>query len=388
MAQSHVGIVALLACLCFASAVDHTHINNLSSKTICATTSYYNLDSFDREYYPTGSSQFVGRQITAGNSDVDEYTAVDQVRVEYWVLGDGGQNCDTATGKHSTAAIYSDDSMTTNNNADGQGVDVYNAGTNNQLQGLSFTVYGAPTFVARPTNEALPDQTRVATLQDVNNPNLDLSKVGLSSDSIAELVDGWIKGSDGNYATGTDDDQGFNTHLGIVDLSLPVGWTDGGYDAIPTSADPNGALTKRTDSDEDQVVPPLTKRAGFANANAAQTDTIKTLISMWTDSGLDASQRQGTLLTYQGFRIDQQLNGPVQRGANGDNYLQLAVQSGSNLYAAVMVPVGNGIAVSAGGIRKALYQSLADGTTYAFTRSPKKSWRWAIVLGAALLLIL
>lgn len=97
---------------------------------------------------------------------------------------------------------------------------------------------------------------------------------------------------------------------------------------------------------------------------------------------------QGTIITYQGFRIDQQLNGPVQRGANGDSYLQLAVQSGSNLYAAVMVPVGNGIAVSAGGIRKALYQSLADGTTYAFTRSPKKSWRWAIVLGAALLLIL
>lgn len=92
------------------------------------------------------------------------------------------------------------------------------------------------------------------------------------------------------------------------------------------------------------------------------------------------------MITYQGFRIDQQLNGPVLR--SGDMYLQLAVQSGSNLYAAVMVPVGNGIAVSAGGIRKALYQSLADGTTYAFTRSPKKSWRWAIVLGAALLLIL
>lgn len=71
-----------------------------------------------------------------------------------------------------------------------------------------------------------------------------------------------------------------------------VGWTDGGYDAIPTAADPGGSLTKRTNSDEDAVVPPLTKRAGFSNANAAQTDTIKTLISMWTDSGLDAGQRQ------------------------------------------------------------------------------------------------
>lgn len=97
---------------------------------------------------------------------------------------------------------------------------------------------------------------------------------------------------------------------------------------------------------------------------------------------------QGTMITYQGFRIDQQLNGPVQRGNDGDMYLQLAVQSGSNLYAAVMVPVGNGIAVSAGGIRKALYQSLNDGQTYGFTRSAKKTWRWTIVLGLALLMIL
>lgn len=61
----------------------------------------------------------------------------------------------------------------------------------------------APSFVARPTTEALPDQTRVATLQDVNNVNLDITKVGLSSDSVAELIDGWIKGSDGGYATGS-----------------------------------------------------------------------------------------------------------------------------------------------------------------------------------------
>lgn len=387
MAQTHISLVALLTYLSIASAVDHTHLNNLSSKNICATTSYYNRDSFDRELYPTGSSKFVNREVTAGNSDVDEYSAVDQVRVEIWVVADG-QNCDTATGKHSTAAINSDDSVTTQDNADGQGVDVYNAGTNNQLQSLGITIYGAPSFVARPTTEALPDQTRVATLQDVNNVNLDITKVGLSSDSVAELIDGWIKGSDGGYATGSDDDQSFNTHLGIVDLSLPVGWTDGGYDAIPTAADPGGSLTKRTNSDEDAVVPPLTKRAGFSNANAAQTDTIKTLISMWTDSGLDAGQRQGTMITYQGFRIDQQLNGPVQRGNDGDMYLQLAVQSGSNLYAAVMVPVGNGIAVSAGGIRKALYQSLNDGQTYGFTRSAKKTWRWTIVLGLALLMIL
>ena len=71
-----------------------------------------------------------------------------------------------------------------------------------------------------------------------------------------------------------------------------VGWTDGGYDAVPLAADPNGALTAIFNSEEAEIVPPLTKRAGFANANAAQIDTIKTLISMWHDSGLDFGQRQ------------------------------------------------------------------------------------------------
>lgn len=68
MAKLHVTFVALLACLWVASAVDHTHLNNLSSKDICGTTSYYNIDSFDREYHGTGSSKFVGREVTAGNS--------------------------------------------------------------------------------------------------------------------------------------------------------------------------------------------------------------------------------------------------------------------------------------------------------------------------------
>lgn len=62
------------------------------------------------------------------------------MRLEIWVVGDG-QNCDTATGKHRTIAINSDDSVTTKDNADGQGVDIFNAGTKNQLQALSVTVY-------------------------------------------------------------------------------------------------------------------------------------------------------------------------------------------------------------------------------------------------------
>ena len=42
----------------------------------------------------------------------------------------------------------------------------------------------------------------VCVWQDVHNPQLDISKARLSHDSVAKLVDGWIKGSDGQYATG------------------------------------------------------------------------------------------------------------------------------------------------------------------------------------------
>jgi len=65
---------------------------------------------------------------------------VDQVRVEMWVLA-AGQSCADASGVHNTIRIDSDDSVTAQDNADGQGVDVFNAGNNNQLQGLAFTIY-------------------------------------------------------------------------------------------------------------------------------------------------------------------------------------------------------------------------------------------------------
>ncbi|KAK9866654.1 hypothetical protein WJX84_005010 [Apatococcus fuscideae] len=92
-------------------------------------------------------------------------------------------------------------------------------------------------------------------------------------------------------------------------------------------------------------------------------------------------------MTYlvSGYRIDQQFNGPVVMGPAGDKYWQLAVQAGSNLYASVYIPAGS--AVSAGEIRKALYQSLETSTEVIFTRSVKKSWRWALVLATAIALI-
>ena len=73
-------------------------------------------------------------------ADVDEYATVDQVRVEMWVLA-AGQSCSDATGVHNSISIGSDNSVTAKDNADGQGVDIFNAGTNNQLQGVAFTIY-------------------------------------------------------------------------------------------------------------------------------------------------------------------------------------------------------------------------------------------------------
>ena len=71
-----------------------------------------------------------------------------------------------------------------------------------------------------------------------------------------------------------------------------VGFTEQGYDAIPLTADPNQNLQKRSDSDEDLVVPPLQKRAGFSLPSSAQIKVIKELISQWTDAGLDESTKQ------------------------------------------------------------------------------------------------
>ena len=83
-------------------------------------------------------------------ADVDEYNTVDQVRVEMWVLA-AGQSCADATGVHNTISIGSDNSVTAQDNADGQGVDVFNAGTNNKLQGLAFTIYhGTGCFAVSP----------------------------------------------------------------------------------------------------------------------------------------------------------------------------------------------------------------------------------------------
>ncbi|KAK9830658.1 hypothetical protein WJX74_000940 [Apatococcus lobatus] len=382
-ARSATQVCLILAGALRAFALDHTHVNNLSSKDICATTSYFtNVPPL----VGTGHSQFISRRVAAHKSDVDEYKNVDQVRVEVWVL-EGGQSCDTATGQHGTITIRSDSSISLKDSSD-QGVDVFDAGTSNQLKPRAFSVYSAPSFVGKPTNQNLPDGVRVATLQDVQNPHLDLSKAGLSHDSIAELVDGWIKGSDGNYATGSDDSPNFNTHLGIVDPSLPSGYTGDGYDCVPLTADPGNRLAKRSQSDVDAALPSLTKRRPYAESSAHMKSVMKELIAMWDLDGLQATGKQwSNIKTIKDggttYRIDQQWNSPHLM--HGETYWQLAVQTGSNVYAVLYVPAG--VKVSVGGIKKGLYQSLDKSQDVIFTKSTRKSWHWALWLSGPVGLI-
>jgi len=61
-------VLLLFAILIPTIALDHTHVNNLSSKDICATTSYFNSFGY---FVPTGTSQFVQREVPAHNSGRD-----------------------------------------------------------------------------------------------------------------------------------------------------------------------------------------------------------------------------------------------------------------------------------------------------------------------------
>ena len=61
-------VLLLCALLTPTTALDHTHVNNLSSKDICATTSYFNSFGY---FVPTGTSQFVQREVPAHNSGRD-----------------------------------------------------------------------------------------------------------------------------------------------------------------------------------------------------------------------------------------------------------------------------------------------------------------------------
>ena len=61
-------MLLLCALLTLTTALDHTHVNNLSSKDICATTSYF---IWFPGWVGTGSSQFVQRKIPAHNSGRD-----------------------------------------------------------------------------------------------------------------------------------------------------------------------------------------------------------------------------------------------------------------------------------------------------------------------------
>ncbi len=66
---------------------------------------------------------------------------------------------------------------------------------------MTVLMYAAPTFASAAPSDTLPDTARLATLQDATNPHLNLGLV-LAANAVALLVDGWITGSNGKFASG------------------------------------------------------------------------------------------------------------------------------------------------------------------------------------------
>jgi len=69
VSPSVIRVLLLCAISIPTTALDHTHVNNLSSKDICATTSYF--INFEGDPVPAGTSQFVQREVPAHNSGRD-----------------------------------------------------------------------------------------------------------------------------------------------------------------------------------------------------------------------------------------------------------------------------------------------------------------------------
>ena len=96
------------------------------------------------------------------------------------------------------------------------------------------------------------------------------------------------------------------------------------------------------------------------------------------------------------FRIDLQTNGAFDKTFYDENkqpYVvscyQVAVQAGSDVYAAVLVPAGQ--FVSAGGVRKALYNSFEQSAVGSFVKPPRKftgAYTWLIAIGGVFLFVL
>ena len=90
------------------------------------------------------------------------------------------------------------------------------------------------------------------------------------------------------------------------------------------------------------------------------------------------------------YRIDLQTNGAFPQQFKDENgnpisvlCYQVAVQIGNQVYAAAIVPAGQ--FVSAGGVRKALYNSFSQGKMVSFIPAPKRYngvYKWVIAIGA------
>lgn len=102
----------------------------------------------------------------------------------------------------------------------------------------------------------------------------------------------------------------------------------------------------------------------------------------WDACATVCADLQTTYTVFQGFRIDQQKNGGFVR--NGQRYVEIAVQQGSLVCAAAVVPFNE--FVSGAGIRKALFLSVEQQLTTEFAIPPanyRGLYKWVITTAAA-----
>jgi len=240
------------------------------------------------------------------------------------------------------------------------------------------------TFQAKKNTEQFDRDYRLATLQDVTQP-VEKSLFGILKDGdTALLVDGWVSYSEIRttpiQTTGSDDKPFLiRTKLGIHDCGIGSDLDDAdNIDIVSKGADPSGMLHKRGTDLEPRA------KDKFTTPNSKQLDIIKQAIKIAFPNDFHTidSLKQTTYTVFQGFRVDQQKNGGFVR--NGQRYVEIAVQQGSLVFAAAVVPFNE--FVSGAGIRKALFLSVEQQLTTEFAIPPanyRGLYKWVITTAAA-----
>lgn len=375
-------VVVIFVGIVYVEADDHTYVVNKATVGMLATTSY-----------GSGDSEFINRDVEPGAQDGDQYVTPSDADLSISITRKDNGASGSSTIVSDTSVICTMDGSTIV-----VSTSVYDD-LNTADQQL-FTLPGPDStpFNSQPLTAAFPTDVRLATLQDANG-NHDALGIVLPGSEVALLVDGWVTGEADAFQTGTDDRTDYTNKLGIVDSTAGNDPDLTSIDQVPDGADPNGQLQAYIVQANPQA--DLQPRvATFApNPGPKATQQLKDVIAQWTLDIIDAGRRQQTIIPQSSgnpFRIDLQTNGAFDKTFYDENkqpYVvscyQVAVQAGSDVYAAVLVPAGQ--FVSAGGVRKALFNSFEQSQVGSFVKPPKRytgAYTWLVAIGGVILLVL